>query len=275
MRIRPSTSFPYPVLSEETGDYGEGSFAMTLEVLEVPAAGSVFLEGAMSLDDAHVLKAITAGRARTGLMITCQDTYLDRFQECPLGSIRVDLSGGQVRGTVFVRGVVVAAEDGLFLESGQIDTEFSSEARVLRKGDFIALTPEMRFEAGLEKLAPLESIFRLKRSEDVQEGRFEIDCDSEAIEILASPSLYDVLYNLRQGSMKDLLLPALYLPVVMSVLDVMRSGNHLDKRWYGIMRARCDAEGVDIKNGDLAAAAQRLLDGPLHLLKAVMVQGNR
>lgn len=274
MRIRPSTSFPYPVLSESTGDYRDRTFGITLEVSEVPAVGSVVLEGTMVLDDEPVREVIRIGKAVTGLMITCQDTYLDQFVECPLGDIKVDLSGGQVRGAVFVRGAVVAAEDGLPLESGQIDAEFPPDARVVRKGEFIALTPEMRFEAGLEKLAPLESIFRLKKSEGVREGHVEIDCESEAIEVLASPSLYDVVYNLRQTSMKDLLLPALYLPVVMSVLDAMRQDGYADRRWYGVMRARCDVEGIDVKQGDLAVSAQRLLGGPLDLLKSVIEKGN-
>lgn len=273
MRIRPSTSFPYPVLCESTGDYADSRFDITLDVLEAPVEGSVVLEGTMTLDDEGVQEVIGAGKAKTGLMITCLDTYLDRFVECPLEGIKVDLSGGQVRGTVYVRGVVIAAEDELSLGSGQINAEFPTGAKVVRKGDFIALTSEMRFEAGLEKLAPLESIFRLKKSEDVQEGQFEIDCDSEAIEILASPSLYTVLYNLRQTSMKDLLLPALYLPVVMSVLDAMRQDDFADRRWYSIMRARCEVEGIDIK-GDLAVSAQKLLDGPLDLLKAVIERGS-
>lgn len=274
MRIRPSTSFPYPVLCESTGDYRDRRFGITLDVSEVPEAGSVVLEGTMTLDDERIQELLGAGKARTGLMITCQDTYLDRFEECPLERIRIDLSGGQVRGTVYVRGVVVASEDGLALESEQIDAEFPPDARIIRKGDFIALTPELRFEAGLEKLAPLESIFLLKKSEDVRDGHVEIDFESEAIEILASPSLYDVLYNLRQMSTKDLLLPALYLPVVMSVLDAMRENDYADKRWYGIMRARCDVEGIDISQGDLVVSAQRLLDGPLDLLKSVIEKGS-
>src|SRR5690606_17459299 len=151
--------------------------------------------------------------------------------------------------------------DRISLESEQIDAEFPPDSKMVQKGNFIALTPELRFEAGLEKLAPLESIFRLKKSEGVREGHVEIDCDSEAIEILASPSLYDVLYNLRQTSLKDLLLPALYLPVVMSVLDAMRQDDYADRRWYGVMLARCNAEGIDIHQGDLAASAQKLLDG--------------
>src|SRR5690606_25104241 len=118
MRIRPSTSFPYPVLSESTGDYADGRFDLALDVTEAAAAGSVVLEGMMALGDEHIQEVIAAGKARTGLMITCQDTYFDRFVECPLESIKVDLSGGQVRGTVYVRGVVVAADGGLLLGSG-------------------------------------------------------------------------------------------------------------------------------------------------------------
>ncbi|WP_440225330.1 hypothetical protein ACQQ2N_08755 [Dokdonella sp. MW10] len=273
MRIRPDTSFPYPVLSDSTGDYGEKKFDLTLEIVETPSTARVILEGSMHLDDEALRRTIDTGKAKSGLMITCVGTYFDRFQECDLNDVRIDLAGGKVRGTVYVRGVLLATQNNVTLESESINAEFPAASRTVQKGDFLALTEEFRFEAGLEKLARLESIFRLKKVTDLPEGRFVSDFESEAIHILAPPSLYDTLYNLRANAMKNLLLPALYLPVVMSALDAMRSGNFDDRRWHVVMKARCDAAGIDV-NGDLAEAAQKLLDGPLGLLKPVVELGS-
>lgn len=277
MRIRPITSFPHPVLAESTGDYGDRKFDLELDLVENPAAGGVLLAGAAALDDVFVQRAVKSGQARVGLMVTCQDTYLDRFVECSIGEIKLDLSGGQVRGTVFIRGVVVATQDGLILNSEKIDAEFPEAARVVNAGEVVAFSPELSFEAGLEKLAPLESIFRLLQSDETPEGQFEVGLESEAIEILVPSSLYEVLYNLRQQSfLKDLLLPSLYLPVVMTVLEAMREDDFSGRRWYGVMNARCGSEGIDVKNlDDLAGAAQRLLDGPLSVLKEVIEKGGR
>jgi len=273
MRVKPSASFPHPVLAAGTGDYGDRAFQLALTVQEDPESGHATLNGTMALDDPSIQSLLDAGHATAGLMITCLDTYLDNFVRCELGDVHIDLSGGRVRGPVLVRGTVVATQDNLALGSKWIDSEFPGEARIVGMGDFIALTEELRFEAGLEKLAPLESIFHLKLHEDMMEGAFKIDLECEAIEILVAPSLHGFLSLLRGHQMKDTLLSSLFLPVVMSVLEAMRSEDaYADKRWYGVMSARCNAEGIDIKHGDLADSAQKLLDFPLGSLQKVFVR---
>ena len=273
MRIKPAASFPHPVLSESTGDYGDRTFQLDLVVQEDPESGNAVLTGSMALDDSSIQDLLASGEAVSGLMITCLDTYLDTFQRQSLGEVRVDLSGGNVRGSVFVRGVVVAAKDTLTLGSEWIDHEFPARSKVVQSGDLIALTKEHRFEAGLEKLAPLESIFHLMLHDEVREGFFELNLDNEAIEILAASSLHGFLSLLRGQKMRDTMLSSLFLPVVMAVLDTMRGDEaYADRRWYSVMSARCNAEGIDFKNGDIAEAAQRLLDAPLGSLQKLFAR---
>ncbi|GAB3309956.1 hypothetical protein [Luteimonas notoginsengisoli] len=270
MRIKQSASFPHPILAEATGDYGPNKFQLSLEVQEQAAAGDVHLTGKLLLDDGSILKLIEAGQAVSGLMIYCQGTYLDAFENRDLGDIELDLSGGKVRGPVHVRGVVVALQDGLKLDSAAISDEFPDESRFVDAGDLLAMTDELSFEAGLEKLSPMESIFRLKLHEELTEGVFALDLDDEAIGILAAPSLHRFLSLLREQAARDALLSSLYLPVVMSVLDAMHDEpDYVDKRWHSVMSARCNAEGIDLANPDLASAAQRLLDSPLGSLQRV------
>lgn len=272
MRIKPSTSFPHPILSPGTGDYGDRTFQLVLAVQENPESGHAVLSGTMTLDDPSIHESLNSEHAVSGLMVTCLDTYWDNFHHHPLGDIHIDLSDGKVRGPVFVRGVVVAKNE-LTLDSKWIDPEFPPHARIVKPGDLIALTEELRFEAGLEKLAPLESIFHLKLHEDVAEGVFKIDLESEAIEILVAPSLHGFLSLLRGQRMKDTLLSSLFLPVVMAVLEAMRGEDaYSEKRWYSVMNARCNAEGIDLKNGDIADAAQKLLDSPLGSLQKLFAR---
>jgi hypothetical protein len=270
MRIKPAASFPHPVLAESTGDYGDRVFHLALSVQEDLELGHAVLNGTMVLNDPSIQSLLEIGRATAGLMITCLDTYQDNFVSCKLGDVHVELSGGKVRGPVFVRGTVVATQDNLILDSKWIDSEFPDEAKLVGAGDFLALTEELRFEAGLEKLAPLESIFHLKLHEDVADGAFKVDLESESIEILVAPGLHAFLSLLRGQQMKDTLLSSLFLPVVMSVLEAMRGEDaYGDRRWYSVMTARCNAEGIDIKHGDLAESAQKLLDRPLGSLQRV------
>jgi hypothetical protein len=270
MRIRSSTSYPHPILAPDTGDYADRAIQLELSAQEDPAAGQAILSGSFSIDDPAILDLLAKGQAVAGAMVTCRDTYLDEFIAVSPGVFSIDLSGGRVRGAVQVRGVVIATQDDVELASDRISSEFPPEARKVGVGDLVAYSEELRFEAGLEKLAPLESIFRLRLHDEVAEGVFVLDLEGEAIEILAAAKLHTFLSLLREQPMRDTLLSSLFLPVVMAVLDAMRAeGAYAEKRWHIVMSARCNAENIDVKHADLAEAAQTLLDSPLGSLQKV------
>jgi len=272
MRIKPSSSFPHPVLSEGTGDYDDRHFRLELEVSEADDGTAAMLSGSMMLDDSFLHSWLSTDRAIWGLMLTCRDTYLDKFWPMTSDEVSIDLSGGIVRGSVYVRGVVIATQDGLTVNSDAIDKEFPEAARSVNTGDVLALTEELCFEAGLEKLAPLESIFKLVKQEGLPESTFQVDLEEESIQIFAAPELHDFLDQLRgRTDLSDILLSALYLPVVMQVLDGLRGDSaYADRRWHVVISARCRAEGIDIDRADLAEAAQKLLDSPLGSLEKIM-----
>jgi hypothetical protein len=262
MRLSTSARLPHPVLGGQSTDYPTGEFVLDLEIEEHQPTGHIWLNGNLKLECASIAKLLQEGQAAAGLMITCQDTYCDRFEECDPGEVRVELKSGQVRGLVQVRGVIVATRHRLSLSAEAVNAEFPADSLSVGHGALIALTDELRFEAGLEKLAPLESIFMLKPNEDVRAGCIEVSLDSEAVEIHAAPALFEFISVFRDQPMRDTLLASFYLPVVMQVLEAMRTDDLADRRWFGIMRARCNAEGID-PDDDLILAAQRLLDAPL------------
>lgn len=277
MRIEQGISFSHPILSAETQDYSSGRFDLVLNVQENANCSDATLRGNLILDEHSIQELLDSGKAKSGLMITCRGTYLDRFEERPPGDISILLGNGIVRGTVHVRAVVIAAQDELKLNSDYIDGEFPEGARIVNAGDFLALSDELRFEAGLEKLAPLESIFTLVKHEDVPKGSFRINLEEEAIQIMVHPDLHTFLGLLRgRADICDVMLSSLFLPAIMSVLDIMRGEcDYLDRRWHGVMTARCKAEGIDIENHDHAEAAQKLLDAPLGSLQGIIERLDR
>ncbi|QIO86740.1 hypothetical protein G9274_000425 [Stenotrophomonas rhizophila] len=271
MRIKDSARFPHPVLSNQTLDYGILSLTAELDIEENPDMGSLILIGQLGVEDPDVRELVQRGEASAGVMVTCRDTYYDDLHLTGLEQFRLDLSGGKLRGRTNIRGVVVAATDKLALTSPSINDEFPSDSRFAKAGDVIAITEEFPYEVGLEKLAPLESIFHLKLMLDVPEGEFRINLDGESIDILASSELHGVLSIIRENRAREVLLSAMYLPTLMCVLDAMREdGHHEGRRWHTVMSARCTAEGIDIETCDLAQAAQRLLDRPLRALGKVL-----
>lgn len=269
MLIKPSTGFAHPILAAHSSDYGNRQFEIILEVDELPTAGEARLTGRAIIDDDAVISLVRSGSAVFGLMCECPGTYFQQFSPVDLDGFVLDFKDGTLRGQVSIQGVIVAVSEKVELRSSSIVAEYPAHTRVTDAGDLLALTAIHTFEAGLEKLLPMESIFRLASEDSVKPGHFRLDLDSEAIVIRVHSSLYDTIYQLRGTRLRDVLLPSLYLPVVMSVLDAMKAGEFPDRRWNSVMTARCSSEGINIADADIAMAAQELLDGPMGLLKDV------
>ena len=70
-------------------------------------------------------------------------------------------------------------------------------------------------------LAPIESIFEISSSEDIPEGRFEIDTDLDKIMIKMSEKTYHLVEELRQtdDDTRAAIMNSLYVPVIMQVLE--------------------------------------------------------
>lgn len=270
MLIRPSSTFAHPVLSPHTEDYGDRTFEISLEIEEVPDAGEVVLKGQYILDDPEVQKLVQFSQATAGLVVECMETYFQTFVPLSDCNFVLEFTGGELRGRVAIQAVVAASNDIVSLDSVHIAAEYPPHTRQLQSGAVIAASGIHSFEAGLDKLLPMESIFRLVANDDVDDGIFNVGLDNEAIQIEVNRKLYDTIYGIRGTSMRDILLPSLFLPAVMTALDVMRSSGHEGHRWHRVMEARCRNEGITLDDStDLAISAQRLLESPLGLLRTM------
>lgn len=275
MLIKPSSTFAHPVLSPQTDDYCDRVFALSLEVEEAPEAGEVALKGFCILDDPATHQLIDSGHATLGVVVECLETYFQRFFLVQEDGFTLQFGAGELRGRVAVQAVLAASEDDVQLESDFIVADYPPHARRLKSGDVIALSTIHTFEAGLEKLLPMESIFHLVASEDVADGIFQVGLDTEAIRLEVHPNLYRTIYGIRGTSLRDILLSSLFLPAVMNALDAMRSGGYEGQRWHRVIEARCSNEGITVDdNMDLSLSAQRLLDGPLGLLRGMFREGD-
>lgn len=270
MLIRPSTTFAHPILSPHTEDYGDRTFDISLDVEETPDAGEVVLAGQYELNDPEVEKLIARNLATAGVVVESLETYFQTFVPMSGNSFALKFTNGELRGRVAIQAVVAAAQDDVPLRSQNIAPDYPAHTRQLQTGDVIATSSIHWFEAGLDKLLPMESIFRLVASDDVEGGLFHVGLDNEAIQIEVNRSLYNTIYGIRGTSMKDVLLSSLFLPAVMNALDAMRTPGSEGLRWHRVIEARCSNEGITLnQNTDLAIAAQRLLEGPLGLLDSL------
>lgn len=273
MKIKPGTSFPHPILGALSNDYLHGHFELNFEVEEDIAIDHLKLVGRMDIELGGLSELMGSG-LKSGLMVVCGETYYDEFHETSVGPFELDLSGGKVRGNVGVRGIVATTQE-VNLQRDRVIPWFKDESLRVGQGELVAVTQEVMFEAGYEKLASMESIFRLIPSDQLGEGQIDVQLDAEAIEIHAHPELFEMIANTRRiSSIREFLVPSVYLPALIGVIDQVQQGaeQFSDRRWFSVLAAKLNAEGVDVESMEPLATAQRLLHFPVGRLGPMLAR---
>lgn len=266
MRISEQTRFPHPVLNEETQDYTDGRFSVALQVSESRTTGKVTIEYEVSLAEPTVEGLLEGGQAMLGLFIVCLRTYYNELHSIENGEGKIEFSKGELRDNVVFRPVICTIQriekyspPSLHQEYGGIEWSFSPS-------DVLALGDEVQIFVGLDKLAPMETIFELVTDDDVPNGETRVSLEREKIGISANKETRKGLHAMRgSGVGRIALLNGVYLPAVMEILAAVSEGvgSYENYRWFAVFSARCSHLGINIENIDLLADAQKLLRSPL------------
>ena len=209
------------------------------------------------------------------IFVRCQDTYFSELRELgwPAGSI--SFGGGKLLNRVTIRPVVWLTGSVTDWAPAHVHPEFALPL-ALARGDIVAIDDEIVIHVGRAKLAPLESIFSLKRSEQMELGKLKLDLNADKITIIAHTATFTAIEQLRSKPIgRSIVLSSVYFPVVMEVLDNIRAvgRNAYDtKRWFAPFEGRCVTKGVDLENPELLADAQTLLDMPCAPLEKIAAE---
>lgn len=265
MKLRDDARFPYPVLASFTDDYPATKLSLDMEpVLEVPKTGKVEIKGELRSGEQFMDRAFAEGKLEGGLYVTCEPTYFSEFFPISPGNWKVSVDGGNLRGVVKLRAIIYVAADTLSVPADSIHEEFGGQDFLLRKYSLAGVSEEFEFEAGLDKLIPMESVFRLESTDSIESGLFRVGTDTQVIVIQVHPSLYNSLNQVRNsGHGRQILLSSLYLPCLIEVLDVASRDKCDHLRWYRAIESRCRQVGVELDGKDLLRKAQLLLDCPV------------
>lgn len=279
MKLDDLSRFPHPVLWEVTGDFLAGSFsAGEVAVEEDLSNGRVTLKVEFAITHPDVRDLVDRGEACAGLIVECAETYLSRV--CPLASTggTTMLEPGSVSGRVVVRPAVWSRRAQAAYRPIALHSEFAGQPFAMGKGALMAAAEEQIINVGREKLAPIETIFDLSLSSAVPENEFRVDLDNQRIAISVGKQAHDDISGMRNNRQgKSVLLSAVYLPVLMTVLEAVRDGDsiHDGKRWHNVLMAKTSALGIDLKASEPLLVAQQLLKAPFGRTAAAYREGQR
>ncbi len=269
MKIDLNSHFPHPVLSDANDDFLSGSFDIQIAEVRESADGNVEVDFAVSLASSDLQVLVDDGTALTGVFIRCQDTFYSDLRAADGVSGTWYFDRGALRGRVEVKPAVWLTKPVENWTPASLNQEFGQTVSI-RGSEIIGLANDIVFSIGQDKLRKFESIFELVPSDDIPKGRLKIDLLADTIRILAPVDLFSSIEQMRgtKGG-KPVLLSAVYLPVVMEVLESIReqgSTGHEDRPWYRVFCAKCEHLGIDIERAPLLESAQRLLGSPVEKL---------
>lgn len=270
MKYNDAMRFAHPVLSPMTSDYSDSEFQLReLTAKEDLTSWKITLSGILYLNQMEIENLIISGKAFCYLYIVCGETYYSSFEKININEWSLIIPPGSVRGRVEIRPIV-------FLESAEtmdfisnLNEEFGSKVEFPANKP-IAIGRLENFQAGYQKLTPMESIFKLIKNDEIQDGLFEMKYEGQTVDIFVNSKLHDTLAGMRMNSnARNILLSSIYLPCVIELLFAMADYEPIDSRWYYIMKAKCQSYGIDYtKKSDCLKNAQILLKQPISLLES-------
>lgn len=269
MKIDLNSHFPHPVLSDANDDFLSGTFDLQIAQVRESTDGNVEIDYVLSLSSSDVQALIEDGSACAGAFVRCQDTFFSDLRAVGETSGTWKFDRGALYGRVEVKPAIWLKRPISNWTAESLNSEFG-ESVSIRGSEIIGLANDTVFNIGQDKLRKFESIFELVPSDDIPKGRLKLDLMADAIRILAPLDLFTSIEQLRgtKGG-KAVLLSAVYMPVVMEVLESIRGGGNSgyeDRPWYRVFSAKCEHLGVDLERGPLLEVAQRLLGSPVEKL---------
>lgn len=272
MKINNSTRFPYPVMSDFTGDYKKGEFSFSAIIEERPGNGKLKMDYTVTIDEPKLFHNVQAETAVAGIFINCPDVYYNQL--ISLESIKgsLEFGPGQLKGRVSIRPFIWAKDSINGYLNNNLHEDYGSVSWDFQPGSVLAIGNEVVINVGHEKLAPMESIFSLAKSAEVPEGEIRVQTDRDTITIFTDDQTYQLL-NLLRGTKegRSVLLNGIYLPAVMEVLSHLRDGyaNFTHRKWFRVFNGKCEHLGINYKTGSFLEDAQKLLKAPIKKIKII------
>lgn len=273
MRISDASRFPHPVLSSFTGDYTHGIFDLQMKAHENPETGSLGLDYEITLTEPSIQNLVRSNKACVGCFVRCNDTYFSELRRMSWPNGHADFPAGSLLNRVSLRPLVWLEDELRDWNPGTIHEEFVPPVS-FNCGDILAIGDEFILSVGQAKLAAIESLFELVSSSEVEPNQIKIDLDRDRIGILVEQKMFETLSILRgQAQGVPVMMNAVYLPVVMEVLDSLRGAEsqYESARWYRPFTAKCDHFGIEPSDGvSILESAQKLLSMPAATLSELV-----
>ena len=267
--------FPYPVLSNETNDYVESRFEVSVEYSR--EINEIILSFTIELDNPEIQHRINKGEAYFGIHIECSKTAYRKFLRTSQKSLSFRISESIISGDIVLLGFIIAKDDIPYYTNPMLNEAYEDVDIMIPKAGIIAYytMPKIRVTKNYEELKSSESLFcvvkRHNENDDIRPIEFELDTDK--IRIMADETTYSsyVRYSMDDNA-QNLIWSLLLFPAIVYMLEHLRYEGiepYEETVWYQMIASSYAKQGYDFaeivekSDASITEIAQKMLRLPI------------
>lgn len=267
--------FPYPVLSNDTDDFLEGSFSANITPKQVSPT-NIQLSFNFVLDNKDIQELIENEKAKIAIHLEGKGSSFRKLivLEKDEMSKEVVLDAQDVSKTIFANMVIVATNQIANYTNSGFNKEFYGEGFVIpyiKKGSLLAFDSMAEIDIIFSNFEQpsLNTMIRVTRTD---EKYMYFDFDRNVILINLPKDSYDAYINLSKANKQtqNLLITTIILPALMNAIEKVQKNEIGDDSldWYYSLSKLLEQNGLNVddlrtSNKDSMFVAQKLLDFPV------------
>ena len=267
MKFHSNTALPYPVIADNRDDYHDSHYKVDSKILVTNAETKITLH-----HDIHPYefeKLITYDSKFTFVVvIRCRSTFYKKAFSSHEKEQVIEIDSYDLRGDVYIEPYVVAIKKTqVFSES--LNSEYGAEQFSYDSGNIVAKALERKFTILKDAFKPLESVFEITKADDLEEGEWELDAESDKLRLRVSPKLHELESNIRSTKEgQAILLNSIYYAAVVEAIQILKEDT-MNTKWAKVFKAKMNPLGIDLERMPAYKIANILLNRPALRLKKI------
>lgn len=263
-----NNSFPYPVLSNFSGDYIEDNFDLDVEI--VNQFNQLYLIGTFKLTNNGLLNLIEQAKAEYLVHIECGLTSFRSAHTYGEQMFRIPINSDLVKGKLEINGFIVAKENIEGFYDAHLDEMYEGMQFNINMGNILAVSD--RIDAMIyeehEDFKEMSSIINIRKSET--DEFMKIDNETDKIIVILPNQAYEMYAFYAKSAFKEVIITNIIFPALIHVFAQVEHNKkeYEDNRWYQVLKEMLEQSGVNIETiGDRGepgyVIVQKLLHNPV------------
>ncbi|RFF26709.1 hypothetical protein DZK25_11625 [Wenzhouxiangella sp. 15181] len=174
-----------------------------------------------------------------------------------------------IRDEVKVDFFIVATDTVDQFSPSDVNPEYGSSTFSLEPGNVLAQDEPYVFYFDRELIKPVSSVFDIVVNEQLEDGAWQLDLNSDRVKISVSRATKESLDFARASKEhRATLINSLYFAAVLYCVDSIQNSpeDYVSYRWCEVFRKQAHNQGLDLEKQESYILAQALLKNPLNLL---------